>query len=153
MAEAEPIAGLPAYPAALPLSPSDAELLNNNNSSSGSDDGSSSGSGSGGVDCSSSSDSSGGGGFRLRRVECTASGHAVARAELLDRLRLLEVGGEGISMMAESGCWTADGNWQLHVVPAPLSCCNCSCFTHVSRHYYLTRCNPAWHWFARCCHA
>lgn len=32
------------------------------------------------------------GAFKLRRVECMASSHAVARAEVLDRLQLLEVG-------------------------------------------------------------
>lgn len=31
------------------------------------------------------------GSFKLRRVECMSSIHAVARAELLDRLQLLEV--------------------------------------------------------------
>lgn len=57
VAEAESIAGLPAYPAALPLSQSDAELTS----------------------------------FGLRRVESTASSHALLRAELMARLALLQV--------------------------------------------------------------
>lgn len=58
VAEAELVEGLPAYPAPLPLSQSDAEL----------------------------------GSFKLRRVECMTSAHAISRAETLDRLQLLEVG-------------------------------------------------------------
>jgi hypothetical protein len=35
------------------------------------------------------------GGFQLRRVECMSSAHAIARAEALDRLQLLEVSFDG----------------------------------------------------------
>jgi hypothetical protein len=36
------------------------------------------------------------GGFQQRRVECMASAHAIARAEALDRLQLLEVSVAGL---------------------------------------------------------